>query len=62
MAYVYILKSRKNGNYYVGSTDHFEQRMKQHREGRVRTTLRLLPVDIMLKQECDDLKQAKCIE
>jgi len=62
MAYVYILKSKKNGDYYIGSTDNFEQRMKQHRRGSVRTTRRLLPVEVMFRQECDNVQLAKKVE
>jgi len=56
MAYVYILQSKKNENYYVGSTDNFEQRIKQHKEGKVRTTRRLLPIEIVLQQKCANIQ------
>ncbi len=62
MAYVYILESKKNGNFYVGSTDNFQQRLRQHKTGQVRTTLRLLPVDLVFKQECSSIDLAKKVE
>ncbi|MCA9404992.1 MAG: GIY-YIG nuclease family protein [Candidatus Omnitrophica bacterium] len=62
MAFVYILQSRKNGNYYIGSTDNIEQRIKQHQKGRVISTKGLLPVDIVFKQACDDIKTARLVE
>jgi len=62
MAYIYILKSRKNGNFYVGSTDNLDQRIKQHKAGQVHTTRRLLPVDVVFKQECEALDIAKKVE
>ena len=62
MAFVYILQSKRNGHFYVGSTDHFQQRMKQHQEGKIRTTRRLLPVDLVLKQQCSDIQTAKRVE
>jgi putative endonuclease len=36
--YVYILKSLKDGSYYVGSTNNLENRLKRHNEGRVAST------------------------
>ena len=36
--YVYILKSLKDGSYYVGSTSNLENRLKRHNEGRVIST------------------------
>ena len=62
MAFVYILQSKKNGKYYVGSTDNFTQRIKQHRAGQVHTTKRLLPVELVFKQDCKDVKIARYVE
>ena len=36
--HVYILKSLKDGSYYVGSTNDLENRLKRHNEGRVAST------------------------
>jgi putative endonuclease len=35
---IYILKSLKDGSYYVGSTNNLEDRFKRHNEGRVAFT------------------------
>ncbi len=35
---VYILRSEKNGRYYVGSTDDLERRLAQHNTGHTPST------------------------
>ncbi|MDP3947469.1 MAG: GIY-YIG nuclease family protein [bacterium] len=38
MYYVYILKSGKDGNLYIGSTNNIERRIREHNAGRVPST------------------------
>ncbi|MBI4119987.1 MAG: GIY-YIG nuclease family protein [Parcubacteria group bacterium] len=38
MYFVYVLKSLKNGDVYVGSTDNVNKRLRQHNYGKVRST------------------------
>ena len=38
MFYVYIIKSLKNRDIYVGSTDNINKRVKLHNAGKVRST------------------------
>ncbi|MDD3608099.1 MAG: GIY-YIG nuclease family protein [Candidatus Moranbacteria bacterium] len=38
MFYVYLLKSLKDGNYYIGQTDNVERRFNQHNSGKSRST------------------------
>jgi len=38
MFYVYILKSSKNNDIYVGSTSDLDNRLKLHNSGKVRST------------------------
>lgn len=33
MFYTYVLKSRKNGKKYIGSTDNLKRRVKEHNDG-----------------------------
>lgn len=47
MFFVYILKSGKNGKYYVGSTCHLQNRLEKHNSGRVKSTRGLVPFVIM---------------
>jgi len=38
MVYVYLLKSRLDGQYYIGQTENFKKRLAEHNEGKVRST------------------------
>ena len=38
MFYVYILKSKKDGNLYIGSTDNLKRRFLEHNDGKVSST------------------------
>jgi len=62
MAYVYILKSLKNGKFYIGSTLNIEERVKKHNNGYVYYTKRNLPFELVFKQEYPSLAIARKIE
>jgi len=36
--FVYIIQSEIDGNYYIGSTHHLEDRLKKHNQGRSKYT------------------------
>lgn len=36
--FVYLLKSLKDGNYYIGQTDNVQERLKKHNSGQVKST------------------------
>jgi putative endonuclease len=38
MIYVYVLKSDKDGRYYVGMTQNLVRRLKEHNSGRTKST------------------------
>ena len=46
MWYVYILRSAKDNNLYVGSTDDLKRRLQEHREGRCESTRVRRPVEL----------------
>jgi putative endonuclease len=60
--YVYILRSLKNGRFYIGSTNDVNRRFVEHKLGRCITTKKMLPVELAFFQEYDSLKIAKGIE
>ena len=41
--YVYLLKSLKDGNYYIGQTNNIQKRLKEHNNGKVRSTKNRVP-------------------
>lgn len=53
MYYVYVLKSLKNSQLYVGRTSDLERRIKEHLEGKNRTTNRLAPVKLIFYEAFD---------
>ena len=60
--YVYVLKSGRNGRYYIGSTDHLIRRYYQHARGLVHTTVRMLPVQMDGWKEFENLADARQAE
>lgn len=62
MAYVYILKSEKNNKYYIGSTEDYIRRVKQHESGNVTFTRNIRPIKLALVQEYADINEARRIE
>ncbi|HQI40299.1 MAG: endonuclease [Ignavibacteriales bacterium UTCHB2] len=46
MFYTYILKSKKDGSYYYGSTQDIEQRLRNHNSGKVRYTKGHMPYKV----------------
>lgn len=47
MFYVYILKSKKDGNLYIGSTNDLERRVEEHNAGLVFSTKARVPLDLI---------------
>jgi putative endonuclease len=45
--YVYILKSQKDGNLYIGSTDNLERRINEHNKGLVFSTSWRIPFELI---------------
>jgi putative endonuclease len=43
MFYVYILKSKKDGKCYIGSTNDLRKRLKEHNKGKVFSTKNRYP-------------------
>jgi putative endonuclease len=59
---VYILRSNKNGRYYVGSTDDMERRLIEHNNGRVLSTKNTRPFQLKAYICCSSLSEAKSCE
>jgi len=60
--YVYILKSLKNGRYYIGSTININNRLKKHNTGLVKSTCKCRPYKLELVQKYESITKAKQIE
>ncbi len=59
MFYVYILKSIKNGAYYIGSCENIDIRLKRHNRGMVSSTKRYLPWKLVCHEEFNILREAR---
>ena len=51
MYYVYILQSLRDKRTYVGYTNNFKRRFKQHNSGLVKSTKARIPFKLILKEE-----------
>ena len=49
--YVYIIKSLKDGSYYVGSTQDLDSRLERHNQGRSLYTKSKHPWDLVYSEE-----------
>ena len=47
MFYTYILKSKKDGDLYIGSTDNLRERFIKHNKGQVLSTKNRRPLEII---------------
>lgn len=47
MFYVYILKSKKDNNLYIGSTNDLKKRILEHSKGRVPSTRNRCPFELV---------------
>jgi putative endonuclease len=56
--YVYVLRSRADGQRYVGLTRDLRERFRQHQARRVRSTRNRLPLDLIYYEACRDIRDA----
>ena len=59
MYYVYILKSVKNGRYYVGCTNDIERRLLEHNSGYSKGSRLNAPFELLFKEEYNSLTEAR---
>jgi putative endonuclease len=58
MPYVYILRSKRDGRHYIGSTIDLERRLVWHNEGRVKSTRHRRPLEVVYCEKLDTILQA----
>lgn len=58
MFYTYVLKSKKNNDIYVGSTESLFDRLKLHNSGKVKFTKAYRPWKLLEYQEFNTRSQA----
>lgn len=56
---VYVLQSLKDNKTYVGYTDDFDRRFRQHNLGQSKSTKHRTPFKLLFKEEFSNSKEAK---
>ncbi|MDO8529443.1 MAG: GIY-YIG nuclease family protein [bacterium] len=59
MFYVYILKSKIDGDCYIGSTNNLRSRLKKHNSGEVFSTRNRKPFDLIYYEAYKSEKDAR---
>ncbi len=57
--YVYILRSKKDNNWYTGSTNDLQRRFRDHNNGRVAATSARRPLTLVYYEACRDDHDAR---
>jgi len=60
--YVYILKSKKDNNFYMGSTNNLERRIEEHNKGLVFSTKSRIPFELVYYEAYKSDKDARMRE
>ena len=58
MYYTYVLKSTKNGTFYIGYTKNLEKRIAFHNAGRQRYTKNFIPYTLVYYKTFETKRQA----
>ncbi len=56
--YVYVLLSKKDGNFYIGYTDDLKKRLDEHNKGKVQSTKTRTPLILVYYEACRNQKDA----
>ena len=62
MYYVYIIESKKTGQYYTGQTSDLQKRIDRHNSGRVVSTRNGRPWKLKYSEELDSRQKAVILE
>ncbi|MBL7784126.1 MAG: GIY-YIG nuclease family protein [Saprospiraceae bacterium] len=62
MFYVYILYSQLTGKFYVGQTNHLENRIERHNQGQVSSTKNGRPWQLIHYFECNSRSESMLLE
>ncbi len=57
--YIYVLKSKRDGNLYIGMTSELERRVRSHNSGKVRSTKARRPLKLIYFEEYHDKTEAR---
>ncbi|MEK7140639.1 MAG: GIY-YIG nuclease family protein [Patescibacteria group bacterium] len=55
---VYVLKSLKDGELYIGCTSNLDNRVEYHNQGRVKSTKHRRPFDLIYQEDYENVYDA----
>lgn len=58
MYYVYVLKSKKDGRFFIGHTGDLHRRISSHKNGQVAATRDQIPLEVIYYEACTDKRDA----
>ena len=58
MSFCYVLRCKKDNSYYVGATKDIANRLRKHKEGKVRYTRLRLPIELVFLKEFPSYSEA----
>ena len=56
--YVYLLKSKKDGSFYIGCTSNLQKRLEEHKNGKCYSTRKILPIEVIYVEAYKSKKDA----
>ena len=59
MFFTYIIKSKKDGSFYVGISDNFERRLNDHNKGKLKYTSNKRPWILWHIRKSASMKEAR---
>ena len=59
MFYTYVLKSRRDGKYYIGYTNNLKRRLAEHQKALNMSTKYRLPLNLVYYEACLNMNDAK---
>jgi putative endonuclease len=62
MFYTYLLKSKKYGKFYTGSTNDLRKRLKEHNGGKSNYTKKYIPYELIYYEACLNEQDARSRE
>lgn len=62
MFYTYILRSKRDNNWYTGSTRDLRQRVLEHNQGKVFSTKYRMPLELIYYEACTNEQDARARE
>ncbi|MBU3820577.1 GIY-YIG nuclease family protein [Flavobacteriaceae bacterium XHP0103] len=57
--FVYVLRSKKDGRFYVGMTVNVEKRLKEHNSGKTKSTKGYMPWELFFTESFNSREEAR---